>query len=294
MRQSMTGFARFERLEGDVQIVWQLKSVNHRFLDLAIRLPDGYAELEIAAATLLRKYFARGRIEGHVLLSPVLRQGFGWSVDEQVLGALLQVEERLQSLGGGRGRMSMECLMRWPGLVCEQRGVVAQGAQEAIGSAILDTLEEAAGQLLASRQGEGRNICLVLESLLDQVAGVLVRLKGILPTVRGQHQERLRERLAEFAGAGVDEDRLGQEIVFFLNRMDVAEELDRLMIHIGEMRSVLSSSGAVGRRLDFLCQELNREANTFCSKSQDSELSRCGVDLKTFVEQLREQVQNLE
>ncbi|MBF0177651.1 MAG: YicC family protein [Magnetococcales bacterium] len=292
----MTGFSRLESSEGDVEIVWQLKSVNHRYLEIHFRLPDGLGDLEGMARKRLQAFFSRG----HLDCSLALRRGNGTGgtmvLDEALLEELLSMEGRLRTRLDGRGAgLSLGKLLSWPGVVRQAQG---SGWSEPVTPALLEILllhlEKAARELEATRRREGELLTELLQKQLSDLAVLVEQVENRLPTVRSELECRLRQRLAELGETGADPVRLSQEIVFYLHRMDVAEELDRLKVHIREMKAILEQGGPVGRRLDFLCQELHREANTLGSKSQDGQLTRLGVDMKVAIEKLREQIQNLE
>ncbi|MBF0371525.1 MAG: YicC family protein [Magnetococcales bacterium] len=298
MPRSMTGFARAERVFGDCRIAWQIKSVNHRYLDLAIRTPEAFGEMESLAAKRLKSLFFRGRLECTLTISACGGQKRALTLDEGMLKALLSIEKRLISEAGKNHKqntLTLDRLISWPGMVREaplpKLNEIEWGYLE---REVLLTLEEAAHKVGVVREGEGEELVELIGGFLDQCQELLQQVAQRLPLVQKGMEERLRGRVAEMSDLPVDENRLLQEVAFFLNRMEISEEVDRLGIHLTEIRSMLGEKEAVGRRLDFLCQELNREANTLCSKSQDGELSRLGVELKSEVEKIREQVQNLE
>ncbi|MBF0625598.1 MAG: YicC family protein [Magnetococcales bacterium] len=293
----MTGFARLGTQWRETSIVWTLRSVNHRYFECQMRLPDGMGDLEIQARNLLKKRFERGHVECVLNLTGAEGEGGGLELDSTLLRSLLTMERRLGRAAGRhpRDRLSLAQLMTWPGLIrARQTGRLTSLTDGPLGQAILVALDETARSLQSSREREGRELAGVVRELLATLTGLVGQVAQRLPQLRQDLERRLRDRLAELAVLVVDESRISQEIAFNINRMDVAEELDRLQVHIREMAGVLDQAGPVGRRLDFLCQELNREANTLCSKSQDVTLSRLGVELKVTVEKLREQVQNLQ
>ncbi|MBF0341134.1 MAG: YicC family protein [Magnetococcales bacterium] len=297
MPRSMTGFAAREQVVGEARIAWRMKSVNHRFLDLSMRVPEGCDSLELLAARRLKERFARGRLECVLTLVPDGRGERAIELNQGLLTGLLDLEKRLREQledGMERAPLSLDRLLSWPGMTRERR-VVEDLETETGRAAVLELLEETCQELDLVRGGEGEALVGVMRGLLEALSARVVEVEVAIPQARRVMEERLRERVMAFCGSDTALDEgLGRELAFLLNRMDIAEEADRLRVHIREMESLLAGEAPVGLRLDFLCQELNREANTLCSKAQDGELSRLGVELKVIIEQLREQARNLE
>ncbi|MBF0439012.1 MAG: YicC family protein [Magnetococcales bacterium] len=295
MPRSMTGFARCERELGDSRIVWRIKAVNHRYLDLSMRMPDGCEELELLAVKRLKEQFHRGHLDCTFTGTVVGEVEKRFQIDETLLKAVLELEQRVldHPSGMGRERMTLDRILTWPGVMQENRPALRLEPEQGYAEA-LDLLEQTIAEINGVRETEGRELVGVLrrhlEALQERVDAIVQRIPG----VRMELESRLRARVVEFAGTVTHDERLAQELAYLFNRLDITEETDRLMVHIREMFGILEGNGPVGRRLDFLCQELNREGNTLCSKSQDKELSRLGVDIKVLVEQVREQAQNLE
>ncbi|MEO5365933.1 MAG: YicC family protein [Magnetococcus sp. WYHC-3] len=296
---SMTGFAQIEETAQGYRLSWRVKSVNHRFLDLALRLPDEVGGWEAQVRERVKARLARGRVECQFSLA---REGGGGSdlvLDKALLGALLDMERRLRDGANTnwepRSPLSMDRLMSWPGLIAERRGLEDEPVPlaERLAPMAMEMLQRTLERLVVEREREGAGLARVLLAGLDSLESQAAQVSAQLPLARAEVERRLAERVRELE-VEVDPVRMAQEVAFLLNRADVGEELDRLRLHVDEMRQVLLAGGAAGRRLDFLCQELNREANTLCSKSQDRDISRIGVDMKVTIEQLREQVQNLE
>jgi uncharacterized protein (TIGR00255 family) len=297
MLHSMTGFGSSSRPSHGFSVTWQLKSVNHRFLDLAFRLPDGYGELEILAAKRLKAIFSRGRIECTLSLKSQPGSGSELKLDSQLLKSLLSLEaEIVSSAPEDRANLSVANIITWSGMIREQSRPQINDleADKPFSVVALDILHEAANSLADMRQSEGEALELVIRSLLEELTLLVERVVTNLPRVVQALEKRLDDRLKELTATVIDDGRLAQERLYFINRLDISEELDRLKIHLNELSTVLSLTEPVGRRLDFLCQELSREANTLCSKAQDGEITKIGVDMKVAVEKLREQVQNLE
>ncbi|MBF0146542.1 MAG: YicC family protein [Magnetococcales bacterium] len=295
MLQSMTGFGQAEAMFQDLRIVWRLKSVNHRYLDLALRLPEGMEALEATAAAMLKGLFSRGHIDGYLSLGAGAASETPLDLNTSLLHDLLALEQRLLEHVGTRGVMEMGTLMTWPGMIRERRvDVTSKARDEGFVPAVMEVLGRAAQTLKAVREEEGRGTGAVLMQLLNELRGYAAEVGQRIPEVRLLVQNRLRSRLEDWLTTRVDENRFMQELAVQYNRMDLSEELDRLLMHCGEVVKVIERGEPMGRRLDFLCQELAREANTLCSKSQDGTLSRLGVEMKVNIEKMREQVQNLE
>ena len=290
----MTGFARAEGRSAHAQWTWEAKSVNGRGLDVRCRLPAGTEALEPAVHAAARKRLARG----HVNIS--LR--FAWApgaaavrVNRELLDGVLDLVREVGDVPGV-GPARLDGLLRL-------RGVVEVGEPEETDAARAEretlmraSLDAALDGLAAARRAEGASIGAVLDDLLGQIAARVAAAEESTATQPAALRARLSDQVAEFADAmpALPEERLAQEVARLLVKADVREELDRLTTHLGAARALLSSDGAAGRELDFLAQELNREANTLCAKSPDAELTRIGLDLKALIDRFREQVQNLE
>jgi uncharacterized protein (TIGR00255 family) len=288
MIASMTGFARRELSGAWGSLVCELRSVNHRFLEAAFRLPDELRGAEGELRARLARQVRRGKVDCSISHRRP-QQGAGpLEVDaaalERLLGAVQVVSHSLRE----PSTVSALDVLRWPGVLRESS---ADGEELlAAAGAVFDA---ALAELVAVRSREGARLGEVLEQrcagLEELIAGVRTRL----PEVQARVRARLEERLADLA-ASVDRERLEQELALLLQRLDVDEELERLTGHISEVRRAMGASEPAGRRLDFLMQELNREANTLSSKSQDLETTRSAVEMKVVIEQMREQVQNAE
>ncbi len=291
----MTGYARREGMAGEWRIAWRVKSVNHRFLDPVVRLPEGCLSLELAATRQLKERLERGHVECVLSAHAEGAQAHRLELDESLVDALLLLERRLarRKGGKGRGRLSADRLLAWPGVARERR--LGATLEEGPGrEAALALLDETLSDLIRARAVEGEQLAGVMARLLENLRERVEEVARDAPRVREALEHRLRERVAKYAGGVDGAERLAQELAFLLNRQEIAEEIDRMRVHMREMNLTLDGAGAAGRRLDFLCQELAREANTLCSKAQDAEISRLGVEIKVLVEQLREQAQNLE
>jgi uncharacterized protein (TIGR00255 family) len=288
MIASMTGFARRELSGAWGALVCELRSVNHRFLEAAFRLPDELRAAEGELRARLARQVRRGKVDCTISHRRPQQGAVPLEVDaaalERLLGAVQVVSRSLRE----PSTVSALDVLRWPGVLRE-----TSGDGEELLAAAGTVFDGALAQLVAARNREGARLGEVLEQRCSALEGLVAGVQARLPEVQARVRARLEERLAEL-GTAVDQERLEQELVLLLQRLDVAEELERLTGHISEVRRVIGASEPAGRRLDFLMQELNREANTLSSKSQDLETTRGAVEMKVLIEQMREQVQNAE
>lgn len=288
MLRSMTGFARCERSTTAGVLAWEIRSVNHRYLEISLRLPD---ELRAAESEIRRTIAAaarRGKVDATLYLRPGAAGPRELLFDENLLDRLMDSALAVQRRLGDGGRIAALDLMRWPGVLREQERDSAPlvAASEAL-------LAETLTAFTASRASEGERIAEMLASRAREVERIAGEVAVRLPDVQARIRARLQERLAALGTEG-NPERLEQEIAILVQKMDVAEELDRLKSHVEELTGTIAAGDAVGRKLDFLMQEFNREANTLSSKSQDVETTRSAVELKVLIEQMREQIQNVE
>lgn len=292
--QSMTGFARAEGGDGEVRWSWEVRSVNGRNLDLRVRTPHGHDALEPRARALAAERFSRGSLSLHLTIAqagraPEIR------VNEDVLERLLEIHRSLQDRHGAPPAR-LEALMALPGVLERIEAEETESDRDRRLGAIADSLAGALDRLAAARHEEGERLGSVVGRQLDEI-DLLAQAAAASAAVQPERiRDRVRDQIAALLDAkpAVAEDRLAQEVAHLAARADIREEIDRLSGHVVSARELLGGGGPVGRRLDFLCQEFNREANTLCSKSTDMDLTRIGLDLKAAVEGLREQVQNLE
>jgi uncharacterized protein (TIGR00255 family) len=288
MITSMTGFARREASGPWGHLACELRSVNHRYLEAGFRLPEELRALE----TELRQALARDLRRGKVDCTLHLRASQGGSgelvIDDRALASLLTRVREITVATPGKPTVDVMDILRWPGIVREDE-TDTESLQAAARALFADTLRE----LSESRAREGVRLRELVEQRCAAIEQLVAQVRARLPEIQARVRQRLVDRVAEL-GTTVDEERLEQELVLLLQRLDVAEELDRLTGHVEETRRVIGGNEAAGRRLDFLMQELNREANTLSSKSQDLETTRFAVDMKVMIEQMREQVQNIE
>lgn len=288
MTQSMTGFARSENKLPWCTLSCEIRSVNQRFLDPTFRLPDALREHEPKLRDLLRHKIHRGKVDCTFKISQAQDDGSTFTIDQDLATNLLRATEQLAELTGAANTLQPLELLKWPGMLKQQ-----EGDPEALAEATILVFQTALGQLIQNRKREGDELEKFITQRLDEIASVVIEVRDQLPLILAASKARLIERLDEVK-AGLDPARLEQELVFVAQKADVEEELNRLETHLGEVRRVLATQGAIGRRLDFLMQELNREANTLSSKAIAADTSLHSVELKVLIEQMREQVQNIE
>jgi len=291
---SMTGFARADGVHGGYAWAWELKSVNAKGLELRTRIPPGFDAVEVAVRARAAQALARGTVYANLTVRregvpPVVR------VNEPVLAAVLAtVEDVARRVNAAPP--SIDGILALKGVIEVIDEDESEEARAAAEAAIIEGFERALAGLADMRRHEGEAIGRILSGRLDEIAALAARADA----APGRRPEAIRARLAEQIAALLesserfDPDRLHQEAILIAAKADVREELDRLAAHVAQARKLIKGGGAIGRRLDFLAQELNRETNTLCAKSNDVELTTIGLELKTVVEQFREQVQNLE
>jgi uncharacterized protein (TIGR00255 family) len=287
MIRSMTGFARGERQYPWGLLAWELKTVNHRYLEIGCRLPEEFRAAEADFRQLISSSVRRGKVECSLHFRPSAAAS-SLDVDPELLGALAQRAQQIAARTGAAARIDVMDLLRWPGLIRD----TGRDAAPLIAAA-RSLLSDALAELARFRDREGARLRDALEersaSLLELTARVLDRL----PEVQARMREKLLEKISQLVSE-VNHERLEQELAMLAQRLDVDEEIHRLRGHVTEIRKTFDGREPAGRRLDFLMQELNREANTLSSKSQDGETTRAAVDMKVLIEQMREQVQNIE
>jgi len=288
MVHTMTAFARLERHGHWGVLTWELRSVNHRYLEIYLRLPEEWRLLEDRVRERVREHLQRGKVD----CSLRYRLGAGMvaeiSVNEALVKQLARASRDVDAILYNPAPVSAVEILRWPGVLEQAELDLTPVHEQAI-----DLLDETLRQLVESRAREGGRLSQVILQRQEAMTEIAADVRKLLPSILQRQRERLTVRLAELK-AELDQIRLEQEMLLLTQKMDVAEELDRLDTHIAEVRRVLEAGGGVGRRLDFLLQELNREANTLGSKSVDAETTRASVELKVLIEQMREQAQNIE
>lgn len=282
---SMTAFAR-EASGAQPAIVVELRSVNHRYLDCHFKLPDALRALEPRLREALAGELSRGKVDCQLRID-TQAQASGLRIDRERLAGVADAIREVRSTCKARKPDAL-AILQFPG-VCGG----AEGDEEALFDAAMTTFGRALTGLRATREREGEQLHRALRQRLDAIDSEVKLLRDNLPLLRRQQEERLRRRLDEL-GQPVDPGRLEQELALLLQKSDVDEELDRLTTHVAEVGRVLARGGPCGRRLDFLMQELNREANTVASKATATQTTQSAVELKVLIEQMREQVQNIE
>ena len=285
---SMTGFAAVAAELPGVSLAVELRSVNHRYLDVTLRLPDELRAVEPALRETLAGALKRGKVECRIALNRTAQAVGALAVDTTRIGQLAAAASEVTRAVPGAVPLSVHEILRWPGVLAEPTVPPAELAQRATA-----LVEQALADLAAARAREGARTAAVLEACCAGIEAQVARVQPRVPAIHAAFNEKLATRLRE-AGLDPNEDRLKQEVALFATKTDVAEELARLTAHVAEVRRVLRAGGSAGKRLDFLAQELHREANTLGSKSVDNEMSQASLELKVLIEQMREQVQNIE
>ena len=287
MVHSMTAFARVEGAGAHGTLSWELRSVNHRYLEPHLRLPDAFRDLEGAVRDALRQGLSRGKVECTLRFAEETA-GKPLQVDSERARQLINAAEQIAALIQQPAPLNPLEVLAWPGVL------VADSADpQALNTAALKLFDQALGELKAGRAREGAELAKLLNERLDSILDEVAALRELVPQMLAGQRAKIETRFAEMQ-AELDPQRLEQELVLLAQKSDVAEELDRLTTHVSEVRRVLKAGGQAGRRLDFLMQELNREANTLGSKAFDTRSTQAAVNLKVLIEQMREQVQNIE
>ena len=295
---SMTGYAVVKRESDAGTLTIELKSVNSRFLDLQFRINDELRSLEPLLREAIMARTARGKVECRLSFGRKEQSAASLAVNDTLLAALNTAQKNVLSQFNDARPMSVSELLRWPGVLLE-----SELGQESLQADVQATLGEALDAFVLSRQREGASLETMLLSRIDDIEAIVARITPLVPQAIEQFRqkaiERMQEALGQAMGNGVAlptdlQDRIRQEVTLYGIRVDVAEELTRLSGHLTETRAILKKGGQVGKRLDFMMQELNREANTLGSKAAVRELSEASMQMKLLIEQMREQVQNLE
>jgi uncharacterized protein (TIGR00255 family) len=289
MIRSMTAYARAEEQGPWGRLAWELRSVNHRYFDLQFKLPDEFRALENELRATAAAFVARGKMEAALRFCPSPEALPPIALDERRLRQLREALDGLNRVLGPTGAAEPMRVLAWPGVLRQNEDAESRLPLAVASSLFRRALEE----FSAMRGREGMRTAVFLQERSEALAALVTRVRLRAPQVRAAWQARLSARLNELA-VEVEPARLAQEVALAAQRLDVDEELSRLENHLAEVRATLARDEAVGRRLDFLMQELNREANTLSAKSQDADMTRCAVEMKVIIEQMREQVQNIE
>jgi uncharacterized protein (TIGR00255 family) len=288
MTASMTAFARQESSEAWGTLTLELRSVNHRYLDLNFRLPEELRALETRMREHIQKRLSRGKVDCQVRYQPAQMVNEEMKLDITLVAQLASAIEELRQVFPDQRSVGPLEVLRWPGVL-----QMPEVEPEVLHETTMQLLEKALDEMITSREREGAKLREMIEQRCDGVLKIVVDMRELVPEIKQAWRDKLLARLEEIKSS-VDETRLEQEMVFMAQKIDVEEELDRLGTHVAEVKRVLQQKKPVGRRLDFLMQELNREANTLGSKSTDARTGSASVDLKVLIEQMREQVQNIE
>lgn len=287
MTLSMTAFARKEAQTEQGDFSWEIRSVNHRYLEAAIKIDESFRPLEMQIRKKINNQLGRGKVDA-VLRYKAPKAQSSVEIDQQLAQAIIAGYEQVATLATESAPVDAMRVLQWPGVI------VSEGVdQDQLNQAILSTLEEALAELIQTRATEGAALEDMILKRCDEIEKISQAVRQRLPEILEQQRQRMIEKVQEFE-VNLEPERLEQEMALLAQKTDVAEELDRLDNHIVEVRNVLKRNEPIGRRLDFLMQELNREANTLASKSIDTDTTRYSVDLKVLIEQMREQIQNIE
>ncbi|MCG8045844.1 MAG: YicC family protein [Candidatus Thiodiazotropha endolucinida] len=288
MISSMTAFAR-EEYRGDLGILsWEIRSVNHRYLEMFLRLPEELRVLEPMIREHINARLGRGKLDVSLKFKPGGVAEAGLSVNQRMVHQLVNAEQQIADLTGLSESLRSGDLLRWPGVLEENEQDLTPVKQQAM--ALLETTIDS---LIDNRLREGDRLGEIIRQRCGSLKLQVEQVRDLMPEVLDGFRNRISERLSEVLDE-MDETRLEQEMVILAQRLDVDEEMDRLETHLDEVERVLAADEPIGRRLDFLMQELNREANTLTSKSTSVDVTRAAVEMKVLIEQMREQIQNIE
>ncbi|WGE41453.1 YicC family protein [Actinobacillus equuli subsp. haemolyticus] len=287
MIYSMTAFAHLEIKKEWGNAVWEIRSVNQRFLETYFRLPEQFRNLEMTLRERLRASLTRGKVECSLRIELSNNQNSELALNKEYAEKVISSLQTLRGIAG-EGEINLVDILRYPGVVDTQTQDLDQ-----IGQDLLAGFEQILADFIAMRGREGANLQALIQQRLDTIAGIATKVQAQMPEILQWQKDKLQQRFDEL-NLQLDPQRLEQEMVLTAQRVDVAEELDRLQLHVKETTNVLKKGGAVGRKLDFMMQELNRESNTLASKSINADVTNSAVELKVLIEQMREQIQNLE
>ncbi|PHM72704.1 YicC/YloC family endoribonuclease [Xenorhabdus kozodoii] len=287
MIRSMTAFARRDIKGSWGNAAWELRSVNQRYLETYIRLPEQFRSLEPVIRERIRSRLTRGKVECNLRFElDTLAQG-SLILNEKLAKQLVEAASWVKQQSN-EGEINPVDILRWPGVMCAEEQDL-----DAISTQLLAELDLTLDSFIQSRETEGQALKTLIEQRLDAVSVEAAKVRKHMPAILQWQRERLQTKLEE-AQVQLENNRLEQELVLLAQRVDVAEELDRLDAHVKETRNILTKKEAVGRRLDFMMQEFNRESNTLASKSINADVTNSAIELKVLIEQMREQIQNIE
>ena len=287
MIYSMTAFARLEVKKDWGDAVWEIRSVNQRYLENFFRLPEQFRGLENTLREKLRQSLTRGKIECSLRIEIKKQTNAELNLNKELANQVIQSLQWIKAQAG-EGEINLTDVLRYPGVVEAQEQDL-----DAISQDLLTAFDDLLTDFIAMRGREGEKLNDIIQQRLDAIALEADKVRSQMPAVLQWQRERLLQRF-EDAQINLDPQRVEQEMILLAQRVDVAEELDRLQMHVKETTNILKKGGAVGRKLDFMMQELNRESNTLASKSINADITASAVELKVLIEQMREQIQNLE
>lgn len=292
MISSMTGFGHFERIEGTKRVVCEIKSVNHRYLDLGVKTSRRISSLESDIREFLKQRIGRGKVDAYVHYEESADEIYTIRYNEKLARAYVENMAKLAEEFSLENDMTATTLASYPDvfeLVPEEKD------ESELSELVLSTVEGACDKFLESRHLEGENLKNNLLEKMEEMSGLVAQVEEKSPQIVEEYKARLTQKIEELMGdKQIDESRIATEVTIYADKVCVDEELVRLKSHVKEMTDALSSDDAIGRKMDFLAQEMNREANTILSKSTDAAVAELGISLKTLIEKIREQVQNLE
>ena len=289
MIYSMTAFARLEVKKDWGDAVWEIRSVNQRYLENFFRLPEQFRGLENTLREKLRQSLTRGKIECSLRIETKKQTNAELNLNKELANQVIQSLQWIKTQAG-EGEINLTDVLRYPGVVEAQ---AQEQDLDAISQDLLTAFDDLLTDFIAMRGREGEKLNDIIQQRLDAIAVEADKVRSQMPAVLQWQRERLLQRF-EDAQVNLDPQRVEQEMILLAQRVDVAEELDRLQMHVKETTNILKKGGAVGRKLDFMMQELNRESNTLASKSINADITASAVELKVLIEQMREQIQNLE
>ena len=287
MIYSMTAFARLEVKKDWGDAVWEIRSVNQRYLENFFRLPEQFRGLENTLREKLRQSLTRGKIECSLRIETKKQTNSELNLNKELANQVIQSLQWIKTQAG-EGEINLTDVLRYPGVVEAQEQDL-----DAISQDLLTAFDDLLTDFIAMRGREGEKLNDIIQQRLDAITVEADKVRSQMPAVLQWQRERLLQRF-EDAQVNLDPQRVEQEMILLAQRVDVAEELDRLQMHVKETTNILKKGGAVGRKLDFMMQELNRESNTLASKSINADITASAVELKVLIEQMREQIQNLE
>ncbi|RQW61747.1 YicC/YloC family endoribonuclease [Vibrio viridaestus] len=288
MIYSMTAYARKEVKADWGTAIWEIRSVNQRYLETYFRLPEQFRGLEPVLRDRFRQKLARGKVECHLRYEANPAAKGELTINERLAQQVIEAASQIMHMTGELSRINPFQVMQWPGVM-----EIPEQDIDSINKELLTAFDEAIEDFLAARSREGENMKALIEQRLETITNEVTKVRSMMPEVLEWQRNRLFTKFEE-AKVELDSTRVEQELILLAQKSDVAEELDRLDSHVKETRNVLKKGGSIGRRLDFMMQEFNRESNTLASKSINTEITASSVELKVLIEQMREQIQNIE